>query len=156
MVTRIQSKVKSVNDLVFHPIPTHPVNVARAVRVGGDKRDGKSGVTVFVGTDGRVYSTGVRASVTYTQDSTGDRLWQTLAGCQKLGLLSAEAVRQHKAHAEETAKRNALEYAAECFGKEAQAIGIKLTAAQKRHAQKLLGGGKVARSAARIADAGLA
>ena len=120
-MSSIMSPVDDIDSLQFHQLPTKPINVTKAVRVGR--------VHVFVDAAGKVYSTQVMGSRCYTPASN---LEDTLRGCKLLGVLSPEAVAQHKAYSKALREKRDRKYAAEDFLRSAQELGLRLTDAQKR------------------------
>lgn len=143
----IISKVESIEALRFEPFPTKPVNLAKMVRIG-------ERVVVAVDERGRVFSTQVLKGVSYSLGSSSS-LDSTLEGCIRLGVLSAAAVRAHRAHNEKIGKERLDQSYAHQLGASLRALGLKPSKLQHAAAVKALGGGKSAASLARIAEAGL-
>lgn len=115
----ISSKIADIAKLAFYPLPTVPTKVARAIRV--------EKVLVVIGENGRVYTSEIQDWTYWTRI---ERLSRTVAGLIKLGMLTDEAVAQHKAavktEAEATDRRRASLHILESI----EAAGVKLTKAQ--------------------------
>lgn len=105
------------------PIPTKPINVARAVRTDN--------VTVFVDEKGRIYSTGIKNGFAYTP-GFGNRQNQidTYQCLVKLGIISKWDALQHKLNADAISAKNERKWAADAILKDSEKLGLKFTAAQ--------------------------
>ena len=117
-MSSICSKIESIDNLWFEPIPARATAVTKITRV--------SNITVALGANGKIYTNGVIDRVAYTGGHDG-RLGAVLDGCIKLKVLSANAVRQHK---EDSAKRQAKrdrKWNVERFTEAAKSLGIELS-----------------------------
>jgi exosome complex RNA-binding protein Rrp4 len=117
-MSHICSKIDSIDNLWFEPIPSKVTAVSKITRIDN--------ITVALGTNGKIYTNGVVAHVAYTAGHDG-KLGAVLDGCIKLKVLSANAVRQHK---EDSAKRQARrdrKWNVERFTEAAKALGIDLS-----------------------------
>lgn len=122
---RIISKIESIEKLAFYPLPTRPLNVARAVRY--DR------AFVVIGVDGRIYTNQANGHMYWTRVN---RMQDTVRCLIKLGMLSKSAVDEHFA-AEETADQaRKKRYACEAILEYEKDAGIKLTVAQKQKLSK--------------------
>lgn len=113
---RIHSKIEDITRLEVYPIPSKPLENARAVRVNG--------TVVLVSSTGRIYSSAADGHIFWA--STG-RMENTVAALQKLGLVSPAAWKQHKdaEQAERDASRK--RYAAKEVLHVHKTLGLKLT-----------------------------
>lgn len=92
-MSRICSKVQSLNDLIFEPITAKPVAVTKVVNVNGTI------VAVDANNSNKIHTTGVVGHCAYSfHDEDGSRIGRVLAGCIKLRVLSAGAVKKHQDH----------------------------------------------------------
>lgn len=121
-MSTICSKIDSIDRLWFEPITAKTIKVSKLTRVDN--------TIVALGTDGKIYTTGVISRVSYSCHGDDGKISRVLDGCIKLGALSTKAVRQHK---EDVAKRMAIrdqKYAAKQLADYAERAGIELTAEQ--------------------------
>jgi len=130
MTTHLVSKVKSIDDLVFAPLLARPVKVLKAVCVNG--------TFVALGPYGTIYVSGLRNRIAY-RNCTPKSLKNALEGCIKLGVLSKEAVDQHRKIQDEYHKKADQKYTAEQILANAADLGIKLTKAQDKMVRKYIG-----------------
>lgn len=127
-MSTILSPIASIDRIQIEPIPTNRlVRVARAVRVGRN--------IIMVDEDGVIYSTQVEASTCY---SFGYELEDTLRGIQRLRLLSKGAVDQHQRLIHERDDRIRRRHAAQAMPRNAEALGLKLTNAQRGRIERAL------------------
>lgn len=127
-MSTILSPIASIDRIQIEPIPTNRlVRVARAVRVGRN--------IIMVDEDGVIYSTQVEASTCY---SFGYELEDTLRGIQRLRLLSKAAVDQHQRLIHERDDRIRRRHAAQAMPRNAEALGLKLTNAQRGRIERAL------------------
>lgn len=105
-------------------IPTRPIiTVARVVR--------HEDVTVFLDDKGRIYSTGIKNGFAYTPGHGNSRNHVATYQCLvKLGVISKADADEHERIANEISDRRSRKYAAEALVKNAEEVGLKLTAAQ--------------------------
>lgn len=105
------------------PIPTKPIKVARAVR--------SERVTVFVDDKGRIYSTGVTNGFAYAPGFGSNPAHIDTYQCLvKLGIVSKEDALQHQLNAIAIQEKAARKYAADAIVKDADTLGLTLSAAQ--------------------------
>ncbi len=124
MVSLLHSRVPSC-DIRVEPIPTKPLAVARAVRVGS--------TTVFVDTKDRIYCTGIQDGFSFTTAWANRRQFQDLyTGLVKLGVIPKADAATHLAEAAAIAKKIDDKQAAESLRRDATRVGLKLTADQAR------------------------
>ena len=124
MSSHLLSSVASC-DIRVHPIPTRPIKVSKVVRT--DR------VTVFLDTNGRIYSTGIANGFAFTPGFGTSASHQATYQCLvKLGVIPAEDAKLHKQRAEEIDKRNQRKWAADKIVKDAKTLGLKLTPAQRK------------------------
>lgn len=123
---RIISKVESIDRLSFYPLPSRPVKAARAVKVGK--------AYVVIGENGRIYSSQV---LTFTFWQRVERMDDTVQALIRLGMLTPQAVEQHKAaEVQERADRD-RKYAAGSILDNIEAAGLTLTKVQLAKLEKL-------------------
>ena len=115
----IQSKVAEISRLTFYPLPGKPVKVAQAMKSGG--------ALVVVGVNGRIYTSQANSR---TYWSTLNRMSDTVEALVKFGMLSPQAIEQHKAAAKAESDAREMRYASSAILDNTDAAGIKLTKAQ--------------------------
>lgn len=124
MVSLIISRTPSC-DIRVEPIPTKPIAVARAVRVGS--------TTTFIDTKGRIYCTGIQDGFSFTAAWSCRQKFQDLyAGLVKLGVVPKADAAAHLADAAAIDKKVRTKRAAVSLRSDAALVGLKLTAAQNR------------------------
>lgn len=124
MVSLLHSRTPSC-DIRVEPIPTKPLAVARAVRVGS--------TTVFVDAKDRIYCTGIQDGFSFTTAWANRPQFQDLyAGLVRLGVIPKADAATHLAEAAAIAKKLDARRAAEALRKDAARCGLKLTVAQTR------------------------
>lgn len=127
-MSTILSPIASIDRIQIEPFPTNRlVRVARAVRVGR--------TIVLVDEKGTIYSSQASASCAY---AFGCNMEDTLRGVQRLGLLSKAAVDQHQGLIKERDDRRRRFYAAQAMASNAEALGLKLTNAQRGRIERAL------------------
>lgn len=128
-MTTICSKIDSIDRLWFEPIPAKAVAVKKIVRVG-DR------TTVAVGENGKIYTNGVQSRVAYSCHGNDGRIADVLDGCIKLGVLTANAVRQHKSDVQSRLDKREKKWAAEHITSYAEKLGIEFSAEQIKVIEK--------------------
>lgn len=127
----IASKVEDIHSLRVHPVPTMPLPVAKAVRV--NRR------VVLLTADGQLYATGIHAGYSYDSDYTYSEVREITEGAWRLGAITKAAYQQDKTYREEQHRLRSQKWDAELMLEKADALGIKLTAAQQAKLAKLKG-----------------
>ena len=120
--TMVDSTVPDLAKLRLYALPQRPIAVVRAVRFE----------KCFVQLDakGRVYSSEVVGKPNYW--TSVNRLPKTIECLIRLDVLSAEAIEQHRAAADVERKAQTRQYAANDLRTAADALGVPLSATQKR------------------------
>lgn len=117
--TFITSPVEDISRLWFYPFPARPTKVVKAMRVGRTH--------VAVGASGRIYSSQAEGPCRW---SSVQRMAPTIEALIALGLLTAEAIVQHKAaEADERAQKNQRIAATQVLDAH-ESCGVKLTESQ--------------------------
>lgn len=124
-MSRLNSKLDSINELRLEPLPGG--KALKAVKVARIDT-----TIVALGEDGTIYSNSVQSHFSYpaTHAREGMRLGRVLDACIKLGVLSAKAVKEHKADAKARQDREERKYAASDVLSSAAKAGLKLTEKQ--------------------------
>ncbi len=124
-MSRLNSKLESINQLHLEPIPGG--KAIKAVKVA------RIDTTIVVlGQDGTIYSNSVQSRISYPVEHAreGMRLGRLLDACIKLDVLSSKAVAEHKADAKAKHDRSSRREAAKSMLSDAATAGVKLTAKQ--------------------------
>jgi hypothetical protein len=124
-ISIIHSAVESIDALRVYPIPTKPLQNAKAVRV--DR------TVVMVDKSGRVYSTQVTGRFSFQKGDNRESIRNTITGAYRLGAISKAAMDEDLQLREAAALKHEQHYAANRLVECAKTIGIKLTEAQLRH-----------------------
>ena len=129
MMSYIFSKYEELNRLRFEPITAKVVAVEKMTTIGG--------TIVVLGKDGVIYTTGVSKGFGYSLSYEG-RVARVIDGCVKLGVLSAEAVAEHKAIQKTKAEEQSRKWEARRLVEAAERLGLNLTAHQKKKLNPLV------------------
>ena len=113
---RIHSKIEDITRLEVYPIPSKPLENARALRVDG--------TVVLISTTGRIYSSAADSRIYWAPTR---RMENTVAALQKLGLVSPVAWQQHKDAEQAERDASSKRYAAKEALRIHKALGLKLT-----------------------------
>lgn len=120
----IYSNTPSCN-ISIRPIPTKPIAVAKAVRVGS--------TTVFIDDKNCIYCSSIKDGFAYPMSYANRQQFQDLyRGLVKLGVIPKKDVEAHLTEADAIAKKQTAKWAAEALRKDAKTLGLKLTVAQQR------------------------
>lgn len=124
-MSTLNSKLDSIKQLSLEPIPGD--KALKAVKVARI-----DSIIVALGEDGTIYSNSVQSHLSYAvpHGCEGMRLGRVLDACIKLGVLSAKAVKEHKADAKARRDREERRYAASTVLSSVAKAGVKLTAKQ--------------------------
>lgn len=131
-MSRLNSKLDSINELRLEPIPGgKAIKAVKVARVDS--------TIAVLGEDGTIYSNSVEAHFSYpvTHGREGMRLGRVLDACIKLGVLSAKAVAAHKADAKARQEREQRRCAAQAMLSNAADAGVKLTARQQAQLEQI-------------------
>lgn len=131
-MSHIFSKYDKLNLLRFEPISAKVVAVEKMTTIDG--------TIVVLGKDGVIYTTGVGKGFGYSLSHEG-RLARVIDGCVKLGVLSAEAVAEHKAIQKAKAEQQSRKWEARRLVEAAERLGLNLTAHQKKKLAPLVAKG---------------
>ena len=102
-MSRLNSKLDNINQLRLEPIPGgKAIKAVKVARVDS--------TIVVLAENGTIYSNAVSAGVSYpaTHGRDGLRLGRMLDACIKLGVLTAKAVKAHKANAKADEERSGI------------------------------------------------
>lgn len=123
---RINSKIDQISKLLFNPLPVKPTTVTKAVRTND--------VIVLIDEKGRIY----------TSQASHRRYWveierfdSTVQGLIKMGLLTDNAVAEHKAAQKVEEEARTRHYAARELLEAAETLAITLPAALVTEMEKL-------------------
>ena len=120
-MSSICSKIESIDNLWFEPIPSKARAMQRMCRI--------ENIVVALGADGKIYTNAVIARVAYT-GGHGGRLSHLLDGCIKLGVLAASEVKKHKDYMAERQRIRDHKFNVEQLQTYTNRLGIQLTPEQ--------------------------
>ena len=118
---RIPSRIADLKDLLFYPIPVRPIRkVAALVRTDS--------AVVIVGADGRIYTSEAHAMFYWR---TERQLRKTIACLIKIGMLTEQAIRQHREQEAADKLIQDQRWAARAVLDNIEPLGIKLNKTQR-------------------------
>ena len=121
MSTHLHSKITAINELSFEPLRAKIIKASKAVCVNG--------TTVILGENGLIYCSGIKNRVSYSY--TPRALDNALDACIKLGLLSDEAVAEHRQNQKDYSDRRDRLYIANEIARNVEKLGFKLSKSQQ-------------------------
>lgn len=121
-MSSFSSKIESIRNLWFEPMPATPINVVKAVRTYE--------TSAVLGADGKIYSNCIVKRVCY--GNTAGRHIDLFHCCRKLGVLSAKVIKEHLDQQATAAKRRERSWAAAQLRDTAKTLGVALSPQQKR------------------------
>lgn len=128
-MSHVHSKIDEISQLQFEPFQSR-----KAIPV--TKAAEHDGIVVALGSDGRIYSSGVKSHVFYHDG--GSRIDSTLKACMKMRVLTAKCVRQHLALMERGRIESSKKYRASQILEGSLELGLKLTSEQQELLKSLL------------------
>lgn len=124
---RIHSKIEDITRLEVYPIPSKPLENARAAKVNG--------TVVLVSSTGRIYSSAADGHIFWASTR---RMENTVAALHKLGLVSPAAWKQHKDAEQAERDASSKRYAAKEALRVHKALGLKLSPSTVKHLRTLV------------------
>lgn len=122
--SRYTSIVEDVDRMRVSAIPSKPLKNVNAIRI--DR------TVVLVDSSGRVYSTQVQGNFAHTASDNSTSLRNTITGASRLGVISKKAMEMDLKHRQAYAEKTRREWAADQIIEHANALGLRLTEAQRR------------------------
>lgn len=118
------SPIESIDNMKVSAIPSKPLKNVTAIRI--DR------TVVLIDEQGRLYSTQVQGSYSYTPSDNSESLRATITGAAKLGAISEKAMTEDLERRQAAARERSKAWAAQSIVDHANALGIKFTEAQRR------------------------